>query len=251
MSELQKHHPNEKNKIKINKLSRNYQYQSPTKNSINNKFSNDYINTYNNQRHINIENIKNLNSDTKTERGVRPSIILNKSNLVKNKSFSKFDFNEVLNFNFGSHNPANLKVINTTMLTTNSPDKHSRINNTSVKFSNKKLSLFNKSSNIKMDQTKYLVGYSLSRKMKNDNKNNKGISFLSQDKYFKNKNGMLILPTLSSTLKKAKYIPKIKNIEINKEKENDMNINKCIEKQDFEKLKNLISEDNAKMKKQI
>ena len=43
MSELQKHHPNEKNKIKINKLSRNYQYQSPTKNSINNKFSNDYI----------------------------------------------------------------------------------------------------------------------------------------------------------------------------------------------------------------
>ena len=58
MSELQKHHPNEKNKIKINKLSRNYQYQSPTKNSINNKFINDYINTYNNQRHINIENIK-------------------------------------------------------------------------------------------------------------------------------------------------------------------------------------------------
>ena len=251
MSELQKHHPNEKNKIKINKLSRNYQYQSPAKSSINNKFSNDYNNTYSNQRHINIENIKIQSSDTKTERGVRPSIILSKSNLVKNKSFSKFDFNEVLNFNFGSNNPANLKVINTTMLTTNSPDKHSRINNTSIKFSNKKLSLFNKSSNIKMDQTKYLVGYSLSRKMKNDNKNNKGISFLSQDKYFKNKNGMLILPTLSSTLKKAKYIPKIKNIEINKEKENDININKCIEKQDFEKLKNLISEDNAKMKKQI
>ena len=53
-----------------------------------------------------------------------------------------------------------------------------------------KNSLTYKNLDIKLNQTRYLLGYSLSRKNKNKINKSKKISFLSEDKYFKNKNGM-------------------------------------------------------------
>ena len=57
--------------------------------------------------------------------------------MLKNKSFSKFNFNDVLNFNFGLKNPAELKLINTSVLTGKSPEKNSKKDLKSVKNSEK------------------------------------------------------------------------------------------------------------------
>ena len=158
---------------------------------------------------------------------------MNRSSIIKNKSISKFNFNDVMNFNFGLQNPAQLKLINTTMLTTNSPQKNSKNNIISIKHSEKKNQLYNESTNLKQNQTKYLVGYSLSRKNEKKKNVEKKISFLSQDKYIKNKNGILILPSLSSTHENKKIIPKINYKSLNKEKDKDMILIKNYQRKKF------------------
>jgi len=245
MTEFHKNFFNDKNNNKINNLSRNNHYLRTEKNSFNNKILKSYINTYNNK----IENIKAINN---TDSNRNRKILLNKTNIIKNKSFAKLNFNEVLNFNFGSQNPAQLKLINTTMLTTNSPDKLSKLSktNTSIKRSKKNISSFGGSPNLKLSQTKYLIGYSLTSKKDTPNKRNNipnKKSFLSEEKFLTSKNGILRLPRLSSLYNNKKIIPK-KIISQNKDK---ILIRKCIEQKDFDKLKQLIEQDNNSMNEKI
>lgn len=77
------------------------------------------------------------------------------------------------------------------------------------------------------------MGYSLSRKNEKKKNVEKKISFLSQDKYIKNKNGILILPSLSSMYENKKIIPKINYKSLNKEKDKDMILIKNYQRKKF------------------
>ena len=244
MSEFQKYFFNDVNNIKNNNLSRNNQYLRTEKNTLNNKILKNYINTYNNK----IENFKAINN---TESNRNKKILLNKTNFLKNKSFAKLNFNDVPTFNFGSQNQPQLKIINTTMLTTNSPDKSSKLSktNTCIKRIKKNVSSFNKSPNLKLSQTKYLIGYSLTSKNTQDKKTsipNKK-SFLSEEKFLTSKNGILRLPRLSSLYNNKKILPK----KIFPQDKDKILIKKCIEQKDLKKLKKLIEEDNNLMNEKI
>ena len=246
MSEVQNYNMEENNKFKNINFSRNNHNLLTQRNAFNNKILKNFINTYNNDNPINLDYIKNQNFPQNTEASVKPLIILNKSNIIKNKSISKFNFNEVLNFNFGQQNNAKLKLINTTMLA--SPEKKTKSNTTSIK----KSPLNKKSINMKLNQTKYLLGHSLARN--NKKRINQKKSFLSEYKEIKNKNGILILPSLTSIYKnKDLRIKKnFKNDEFNKEKDKEMIlIKKYIKEKDFDKIKKIIEQDNEKMNKQI
>ena len=246
MSEVQNYNMEENNKFKNINFSRNNHNLLTQRNAFNNKILKNFINTYNNDNPINLDYIKNQNFPQNTEASVKPLIILNKSNIIKNKSISKFNFNEVLNFNFGQQNNAKLKLINTTMLA--SPEKKTKSNTTSIK----KSPLNKKSINMKLNQTKYLLGHSLTRN--NKKRINQKKSFLSEYKEIKNKNGILILPSLTSIYKnKDLRIKKnFKNDEFNKEKDKEMIlIKKYIKEKDFDKIKKIIEQDNEKMNKQI
>ena len=246
MSEVQNYNMKENNKFKNINFSRNNHNLLTQRNAFNNKILKNFINTYNNDNPINLDYIKNQNFPQNTEVSAKPLIILNKSNIIKNKSISKFNFNEVLNFNFGQQNNAKLKLINTTMLA--SPEKKTKSNTTSIK----KSPLNKKSINMKLNQTKYLLGHSLARN--NKKRINQKKSFLSEYKEIKNKNGILILPSLTSIYKnKDLRIKKnFKNDEFNKEKDKEMIlIKKYIKEKDFDKIKKIIEQDNEKMNKQI
>ena len=246
MSEVQNYNMKENNKFKNINFSRNNHNLLTQRNAFNNKILKNFINTYNSDNPINLDYIKNQNFPQNTEASVKPLIILNKSNIIKNKSISKFNFNEVLNFNFGQQNNAKLKLINTTMLA--SPEKKTKSNTTSIK----KSPLNKKSINMKLNQTKYLLGHSLTRN--NKKRINQKKSFLSEYKEIKNKNGILILPSLTSIYKnKDLRIKKnFKNDEFNKEKDKEMIlIKKYIKEKDFDKIKKIIEQDNEKMNKQI
>ena len=246
MSEVQNYNMKENNKFKNINFSRNNHNLLTQRNAFNNKILKNFINTYNNDNPINLDYIKNQNFPQNTEASVKPLIILNKSNIIKNKFISKFNFNEVLNFNFGQQNNAKLKLINTTMLA--SPEKKTKSNTTSIK----KSPLNKKSINMKLNQTKYLLGHSLARN--NKKRINQKKSFLSEYKEIKNKNGILILPSLTSIYKnKDLRIKKnFKNDEFNKEKDKEMIlIKKYIKEKDFDKIKKIIEQDNEKMNKQI
>ena len=246
MSEVQNYNMEENNKFKNINFSRNNHNLLTQRNAFNNKILKNFINTYNNDNPINLDYIKNQNFPQNTEVSAKPLIILNKSNIIKNKFISKFNFNEVLNFNFGQQNNAKLKLINTTMLA--SPEKKTKSNTTSIK----KSPLNKKSINMKLNQTKYLLGHSLTRN--NKKRINQKKSFLSEYKEIKNKNGILILPSLTSIYKnKDLRIKKnFKNDEFNKEKDKEMIlIKKYIKEKDFDKIKKIIEQDNEKMNKQI
>ena len=245
MSDFSKNNKNKKSDIKSYNSSRKNYYLETEKKGFNKNIFKKYINTSTNQNNSNLECIKNKNKGTNTETKKKNK---NKSSIIKNKSFSKFNFNDVLNFNFGQKNPAELKLINTTVLTTQSPERKNKNNLISIKNSDKKSSLYNQSLNMKLNKSKYILGNLLSRKSKD--KNNKVKHFLSEDKYIKNKNGMLILPPLKYLYKNEKVIPKIKNNSSIQDKE-IIFIKKCIKEQDFDKIKKIIEQDDEKMNQQI
>ena len=138
MSEAQRYYSNDKNNFKNkNNLSRNKNYLETDRNAFNNKVLKNYINTYSNKNNLNIENIKNQNSSINTESNKISNKRINRSNIIKNKSISKFNFDEVMNFNFGLQNPAQLKLINTSMLA--SPEKNRKNNIAYIKHSDKKI----------------------------------------------------------------------------------------------------------------
>ena len=131
-------------------------------------------------------------------------------------------------------------------------DKLSKLSktNTSIKRSKKNASSSGGSPNLKLSQTKYLIGYSLTSKKDIPNKHNNipnKKSFLSEEKFLTSKNGILRLPRLSSLYNNKKIIPK-KIISQNKDK---ILIKKCIEQKDFDKLKKLIEQDNNSMNEKI
>jgi len=253
MSKYPRFFSNEKINLKSVNFTRNIQNPSIENNSFNNNFYKNYINNINNNNYSYLDKFKDKNTPLKTESNKKSSITFDRTNFTKNKSFAKLNFNEVLNFNFGSQNPAQLKVINTSVLTMNSPEININNKNENNKTSTKKSPLFNKSTNSNFNKTKYLIGYSISnKKEKNIKKNNskgKFISLFSEGKYFKNKNGILRLPRLSSVPKNQKIK---KNIYLYDNGDKNMTMmKKSIEEKDFNKLKKLIEQDNDLMNQQI
>ena len=241
---------NEKINLKSVNFTRNIKNQNIENISFNNNFYNNYINNYNINNYSYLDKFKNKNKPLKTESNKKSSNTFDRTNFTKNKSFAKLNFNEVLNFNFGLQNPAQLKVINTTVLTMNSPEKNNNNKNSSNKNSIKKSPLFNKSTNSKFNKTKYLIGYSFTNRKEKSTKKNKKEKLISLDKYFKNKNGILRLPRLSSVPKNKKILSK--NIYLNDTGNKNMTmIKKSIEEKDFNKLKQLIEQDNDLMNQQI
>ena len=250
MSKFPRFFSNEKINLKSVNFTRNIQNPNIENSSFNNNFYNNYINNYNINNYSYLDKFKNKNSPLKTESNKKSSITFDRTNFTKNKSFAKLNFNEVLNFNFGLQNPAHLKVINTTVLTMNSPEKNNNNQNSSNKNSIKKSPLFNKSTNSKFNKTKYLIGYSFTNRKEKSTKKNKKEKLISLDKYFKNKNGILRLPRLSSVPKNKKILSK--NIYLNDTGDKNMTmIKKSIEEKDYNKLKQLIEQDNDLMNQQI
>ena len=250
MSKFPRFFSNEKINLKSVNFTRNIQNPNIENSSFNNNFYNNYINNYNINNYSYLDKFKNKNTPLKTESNKKSSITFDRTNFTKNKSFAKLNFNEVLNFNFGLQNPAQLKVINTTVLTMNSPEKNNNNQNSSNKNSIKKTPLFNKSTNSKFNKTKYLIGYSFTNRKEKSTKKNKKEKLISLDKYFKNKNGILRLPRLSSVPKNKKILSK--NIYLNDTGDKNMTmIKKSIEEKDFNKLKQLIEQDNDLMNQQI
>ena len=250
MSKFPRFFSNEKINLKSVNFTRNIQNPNIENSSFNNNFYNNYINNYNIHNYSYLDKFKNKNTPLKTESNKKSSITFDRTNFTKNKSFAKLNFNEVLNFNFGLQNPAQLKVINTTVLTINSPEKNNNNQNSSNKNSIKKSPLFNKSTNSKFNKTKYLIGYSFTNRKEKSTKKNKKEKLISLDKYFKNKNGILRLPRLSSVPKNKKILSK--NIYLNDTGDKNMTmIKKSIEEKDFNKLKQLIEQDNDLMNQQI
>ena len=250
MSKFPRFFSNEKINLKSVNFTRNIQNPNIENSSFNNNFYNNYINNYNINNYSYLDKFKNKNTPLKTESNKKSSITFDRTNFTKNKSFAKLNFNEVLNFNFGLQNPAQLKVINTTVLTMNSPEKNNNNQNSSNKNSIKKSPLFNKSTNSKFNKTKYLIGYSFTNRKEKSTKKNKKEKLISLDKYFKNKNGILRLPRLSSVPKNKKFLSK--NIYLNDTGDKNMTmIKKSIEEKDFNKLKQLIEQDNDLMNQQI
>lgn len=250
MSKFPRFFSNEKINLKSVNFTRNIQNPNIENSSFNNNFYNNYINNYNINNYSYLDKFKNKNTPLKTESNKKSSITFDRTNFTKNKSFAKLNFNEVLNFNFGLQNPAQLKVINTTVLTMNSPEKNNYNQNSSNKNSIKKSPLFNKSTNSKFNKTKYLIGYSFTNRKEKSTKKNKKEKLISLDKYFKNKNGILRLPRLSSVPKNKKILSK--NIYLNDTGDKNMTmIKKSIEEKDFNKLKQLIEQDNDLMNQQI
>ena len=253
MSKYPRFFSNEKINLKNVNFTRNIQNPSIENNSFNNNFYKNYINNINNNNYSYLDKFKDKSTPLKTESNKKSSITFDRTNFTKNKSFAKLNFNEVLNFNFGSQNPAQLKVINTSVLTMNSPEININNKKENNKTSIKKSPLFNKSTNSKFNKTKYLIGYPISnKKEKNIKKNNskgKFISLFSEGKYFKNKNGILRLPRLSSVPKNQKIK---KNIYLYDNGDKNMTMmKKSIEEKDFNKLKKLIELDNDLMNQQI
>ena len=250
MSKFPRFFSNEKINLKSVNFTRNIQNPNIENSSFNNNFYNNYINNYNINNYSYLDKFKNKNKPLKTESNKKSSNTFDRTNFTKNKSFAKLNFNEVLNFNFGLQNPAQLKVINTTVLTMNSPEKNNNNQNSSNKNSIKKSPLFNKSTNSKFNKTKYLIGYSFTNRKEKSTKKNKKEKLISLDKYFKNKNGILRLPRLSSVPKNKKILSK--NIYLNDTGDKNMTmIKKSIEEKDFNKLKQLIEQDNDLMNQQI
>ena len=250
MSKFPRFFSNEKINLKSVNFTRNIQNPNIENSSFNNNFYNNYINNYNINNYSYLDKFKNKNTPLKTESNKKSSITFDRTNFTKNKSFAKLNFNEVLNFNFGLQNPAQLKVINTTVLTMNSPEKNNNNQNSSNKNSIKKSPLFNKSTNSKFNKTKYLIGYSFTNRKEKSTKKNKKEKLISLDKYFKNKNGILRLPRLSSVPKNKKILSK--NIYLNDTGDKNMTMmKKSIEEKDFNKLKQLIEQDNDLMNQQI
>ena len=250
MSKFPRFFSNEKINLKSVNFTRNIQNPNIENSSFNNNFYNNYINNYNINNYSYLDKFKNKNTPLKKESNKKSSNTFDRTNFTKNKSFAKLNFNEVLNFNFGLQNPAQLKVINTTVLTMNSPEKNNNNQNSSNKNSIKKSPLFNKSTNSKFNKTKYLIGYSFTNRKEKSTKKNKKEKLISLDKYFKNKNGILRLPRLSSVPKNKKILSK--NIYLNDTGDKNMTmIKKSIEEKDYNKLKQLIEQDNDLMNQQI
>ena len=222
------------------------------KNTFNSKINNNF---FNNKFSLNLKNRNSINILASSMK--KPALPLNKIIKVidkRNTSFSRtlrkphFNYDEIINFNFGSKNPAKLKLINTKALTTNTPEKTNN-QNISIKIKEKdKSSLFNKKKNIiNKRKNKYALGYQWTKNFNEENEKNKNTN-LSEHKSITNNNGILQLPLLSNILYNTKVKPK-KSIYTDDDK--DSLIKKYIEKKEYDKINDILDKDNEKMNKLI
>ena len=116
------------------KISNSFNKFFETKSHFSNKISN-----YNNNNNINP--LKEMSKTVNNLNKINPK---RNSSYLKTFGKNKFNFDKILNFNFGSKKTVQLKCINTSILTT--PEKKNSIHK-SVKIKAKK-SLFNKKSGI-------------------------------------------------------------------------------------------------------
>ena len=221
------------------------------KNTFNSHMKNDIFNNYfEPQLHFSLKNTKNKNKLSNT---IRPSLILvnsNNYNTKRNSSFSKtygkpqFNYEQIINFNFGPKKTPQLKFINTSALTTNSQEKDKKINNNKAK--SKRTSLFNKKNKY---NSKYNIGYPFLEKNFINNGKNKKSHHLSEHKSIINNNGTLKLPLLSNILLNTKI--KYKKSSYINDDDKDSIINKCMEKKEYNKINDIFDKDNENMNKKI
>jgi len=238
-------------------LNETRKYLNENRTSINKKSSCNQINktnfnkTFNSKLYISMKNNERnfLESSIKS-----PSKVLDRSNNTnekKNKSLTKtFGKNkmEFDKFNFGSKKISPLKKINTTILAAHLTEKNNYLSIPK----NRKSSNFSKENIKEVNNTKYILGYPLiksTKKEKENNKNQKSVNII-KDRYIINHNGIAQLPLLSSILSKTKVKLK-QNYEYKKKEEKDSIIKKCMKEKEYNKINELLDEDNQKMQKKI
>ena len=222
------------------------------KNTFNNKINNNF---FNNKFSLNPKNRNSINILASSMK--KPTLplskiikVIDKRNISLTRTLRKphFNYEEIINFNFGSKKPAKLKFIHTKALTTNTPEK---TNNQSISIKMKRKdrsSLFNKKKNINKRKNNYAHGYQWTKNFTEENEKNKNTN-LSEHKSITNNNGILQLPLLSNILYNTKVKPK-KSF-YNDDEDKDSMIKKYIEKKEYDKINDLLDKDNEKMNKLI
>ena len=222
------------------------------KNTFNSKINNNF---FNNKFSLNPKNRNSINILASSMK--KPTLplskiikVIDKRNISLTRTLRKphFNYEEIINFNFGSKKPAKLKFIHTKALTTNTPEK---TNNQSISIKMKKKdrsSLFNKKKNINKRKNNYAHGYQWTKNFTEENEKNKNTN-LSEHKSITNNNGILQLPLLSNILYNTKVKPK-KSF-YNDDEDKDSMIKKYIEKKEYDKINDLLDKDNEKMNKLI
>ena len=231
------------------------------KSTFNSRIKNSLFNYFEPKLHLTLRNKKYKNVFSNSIK--KPSIIINfpnNYNEKRNSSFSRtfgktqFNYDEIINFNFGSKKQAQLKFINTSALTTNSreSDKNNlskKIKDEKQKQKQKKTSLFNRKSYMNFNQSKNNIGYPQLKNSENKNVENKKTNNLSERKSITNHNGLLKLPLLSNIISNTKI--KYKKSCIRDDDDKDLIIKKYIQKKEYNKINELFDKDNENMNKKI
>ena len=231
------------------------------KSTFNSRIKNSLFNYFEPKLHLTLRNKKYKNVFSNSIK--KPSIIINfpnNYNEKRNSSFSRnfgktqFNYDEIINFNFGSKKQAQLKFINTSALTTNSreSDKNNlskKIKDEKQKQKQKKTSLFNRKSYMNFNQSKNNIGYPQLKNSENKNVENKKTNNLSERKSITNQNGLLKLPLLSNIISNTKI--KYKKSCIRDDDDKDLIIKKYIQKKEYNKINELFDKDNENMNKKI
>ena len=231
------------------------------KSTFNSRVKNSLFNYFEPKLHLTLRNKKYKNVFSNSIK--KPSIIINfpnNCNEKRNSSFSRtfgktqFNYDEIINFNFGSKKQAQLKFINTSALTTNSreSDKNNlskKIKDEKQKQKQKKTSLFNRKSYMNFNQSKNNIGYPQLKNSENKNVENKKTNNLSERKSITNHNGLLKLPLLSNIISNTKI--KYKKSCIRDDDDKDLIIKKYIQKKEYNKINELFDKDNENMNKKI
>ena len=231
------------------------------KSTFNSRIKNSLFNYFEPKLHLTLRNKKYKNVFSNSIK--KPSIIINfpnNCNEKRNSSFSRtfgktqFNYDEIINFNFGSKKQAQLKFINTSALTTNSreSDKNNlskKIKDEKQKQKQKKTSLFNRKSYMNFNQSKNNIGYPQLKNSENKNVENKKTNNLSERKSITNQNGLLKLPLLSNIISNTKI--KYKKSCIRDDDDKDLIIKKYIQKKEYNKINELFDKDNENMNKKI
>ena len=216
------------------------------KSTFNSRIKNSLFNYFEPKLHLTLRNKKYKNVFSNSIK--KPSIIINfpnNCNEKRNSSFSRtfgktqFNYDEIINFNFGSKKQAQLKFINTSALTTNSreSDKNNlskKIKDEKQKQKQKKTSLFNRKSYMNFNQSKNNIGYPQLKNSENKNVENKKTNNLSERKSITNHNGLLKLPLLSNIISNTKI--KYKKSCIRDDDDKDLIIKKYIQKKEYNKI---------------
>ena len=152
---------------------------------------------------------------------------------------NKYNYDDIINFNFGSKKTAQLKCINTSSLASNSSEKKNK------KSKAKKHSLFNKKNNKEL-VTNYTQE---NKKSENIEKKNKKNANLSERKSIYNRNGILHLPLLSKIIPKTKN--KYKKQPYKKYYYIDPKMEKLFRQKEYDKINKIFDKDNEEINERL